>query len=34
MEKLGHGVRYVSDVTRGGEHTKQYTEDVLQNCIP
>ena len=22
------------DLTWGGEHTIQYTDDVLQNCIP
>ena len=22
------------DLTWGGEHTKQYTDDVLQNCTP
>ena len=22
------------DLTWGGEHTVQYTDDVLQNCIP
>ena len=22
------------DLTLGGEHTTQYTDDVLQNCIP
>ena len=22
------------DLTQGGEHTVQYTDDVLQNCTP